>query len=183
MTPSVAKVDTALPALRALLEEAAVPYLLVGGLAVVHHGYVRSTQDIDVLVDGAELAKLDALLAKHGFEREGHARLRHVASQVVVDLLIGGQAMPRPGSPPYPAPQQVAASNEDPTVIGLAALLELKLRGGRHQDRADVVALVKRLDDHRYNQLEAGFPTELRPRLLELRGDALEELSWERDDS
>jgi len=183
MTPSVAKVDAALPALRALLEEAKVPYLLVGGLAVVHHGYVRSTEDIDLLIDGSKLEKLDPLLAKHGFEPGRNARLRHVSTGVSVDLLVSGQGMPRPGSPPYPAPQQLTASDEDCTVVSLAGLLELKLNAQRHQDRADVVALLKLLDDPSYDQAEAELPPTLRPQLLALRRDALEELSWEDADS
>ena len=58
MTPGVAHVDVALPALRALLHDVGARFKLVGGVAVVHHGYLRTTEDIDVLVDAASLARL-----------------------------------------------------------------------------------------------------------------------------
>ena len=33
------------------LREAGVRYLLIGGFAVILHGFVRTTKDIDLLVD------------------------------------------------------------------------------------------------------------------------------------
>jgi hypothetical protein len=118
-------------------------------------------------------------LEQHGFWGDGRHRLRHIATSVQVDLLYGGEPMPRPGAPPYPAPQDVAASSADETVIGLAPLIELKLHARRHQDIADVVALLKLLDDAAYLPIEAQVCVRLRARLSELRRDALEELAWE----
>jgi hypothetical protein len=173
-TPSV---DEALPAVRRLFEEAGILYKLVGGIAVVHHGYARMTEDIDVLVDGARLDGLVAHLAAHDFARESPTRLRHLPTGVRVDLLIAGTSMPRPGSPPYPSPDALPSSDADAAFVGLAPLLQLKLRAHRHQDLADVVALLQRVDDARYLELEAQTPRELRERLGELRRDALEELA------
>jgi hypothetical protein len=56
--------------------------------------------------------------------------------------------------------------------------VSLKLRAARHQDQADVVALLKLLDDVAFTHLEAALALELRPALSILRRDALEELSW-----
>lgn len=178
MDPSVDAVDTALPAVRKLLDEARAPFKLVGGLAVIHHGYVRATEDIDVLIDGAALGAVDALLDAHGFVREARDRLRHLVTNVRVDLLIGGSPMPRPGSPTYPMPQVTAGAADDPAVIALAPLCALKLHARRYQDLADVVALLKRADDAAYTVLEAALDAELRPLLWQLRRDALEELAW-----
>ena len=36
--------------LLALLRDAGVVFRIVGGVAVLHHGYARTTEDIDVLV-------------------------------------------------------------------------------------------------------------------------------------
>lgn len=179
MAPTTAPVDEALPALRKLLDDAGVPYKLVGGIAVVHHGYARMTDDIDVIVDGASHGALDAHLAAHGFVRQSRARLLHVPTGVRVDLLIGGDLGPRPGDPPYPAPQAIVASPRDPSVAGLAGLLGLKLRAKRHQDLADIVALLKGVDDSAYVTLEADIAAELRPALADLRRDALEELQFD----
>lgn len=64
-------------------------------------------------------------------------------------------------------------------MVSLDALVRLKLLADRHQDRADVVALLKRLDEQAYLDLGAALkPVELRHRLSELRRDALEEASW-----
>lgn len=36
------------------LNEAEVGYVIIGGFAVIHHGYLRATGDIDLLVDTSE---------------------------------------------------------------------------------------------------------------------------------
>lgn len=179
MSDDVERVDAALPPLRRLLESAGVAFRLVGGVAVVHHGYVRTTRDVDVLVAAEGAARLDPLLAEHGFERLSAGRLRHRPTGVDVDLLVAGEPMPRPGSPPYPSPESLSASPADPAIVGLPGLLLLKLYSARHQDLADVVALLKRLDDGDYLRVEASLPAALRPQLADLRRDALEERSWE----
>lgn len=179
MTPDVPPVDQALPAVRELMESAGVAFKLVGGLAVIHHGYIRTTEDIDVLVEAGSQDRFDARLEPSGFARETPHRLRHRATGVAVHLLVAGEPMPRPGGPPYPSPESLSSSPEDRAVVSLAALVRLKLLAGRHQDRADVVALLKDLDERAYLDLEAALePAELRRPLAELRRDALEEASW-----
>lgn len=179
MAPDIPPVDQALPAVRDLLDSAGVAFKVVGGLAVIHHGYARTTEDIDVLVEAGYQDRIDARLEPSGFARETPHRLRHRASGVAVHLLVAGEPMPRPGSPPYPSPESLPPSPEDRDVVSLAALVRLKLLADRHQDRADVVALLKDLDERAYLDLEAAVePPELRHRLEKLRRDALEEASW-----
>ncbi len=180
MDPTTVPIEAALPAVRALLDAAAIPYRFVGGVAVVHHGYARTTDDIDVLVDGADLAAIDAHLAAFGFARESRSRLRHSPTGVQIDLLIGGDPSPRAGEPPYPSPRALEASADDAAFAALAPLVELKLRARRHQDLADVVELVKKLDDARYVAVEGAVDARFRATLADLRRDALEELSWRR---
>jgi hypothetical protein len=179
MDPDVGRVDAALPALRAMLDEAHASYKLIGGVAVVHHGYVRTTIDLDVLVDEDALVRVEPLLDAHGFVRETRTRLRHVASNVAVDLLIGGESMARPGQPAYPSPDAVGASPADPHVIDLPGLVELKLRARRYQNRADIVMLLGPLDEGEYLAVESAIDPELRAELLTLRRDALEEREWD----
>ncbi len=180
MEPESSPVDQALPRLRALLRAAGVAFKIVGGVAVVHHGYQRTTVDLDVLIEADDLARLDAeLLAVFGFVRTSAARLTHQATGVRVDLLISGQTLPRPGSQPFPSPASVEASLRDPEVIGLAGLLALKLQAARHRDTSDVVELLKRLDPADYQQLEARMDPGQRSELYRLWQDALEEKSWE----
>jgi hypothetical protein len=135
--------------------------------------------DLDVLLERSGGERLDAFLAEHGFERLSPARLRHLATGVPVDLLLAGEPMPRPGSPPYPAPEALGTSPTDPAFVDLAGLLLLKLLAGRQQDSADVVALLKQLGEGAYLEVEASLPSELRQQLWTARQAALEEAAWQ----
>ena len=178
MNSELPPVDVALGQVRKLLEDAGVAFRIVGGVAVVHHGYLRTTEDVDVLVAADARPRIDAQLVKHGFERTSTNRLRHIASSVRVDILVAGEALPR-GVGVYPSPETLGASARDPQVVDLRGLLELKLAARRHRDLADVVELLKRLDEAHYTELEAGVERSLRPELARLRRDALEELGAE----
>ncbi len=59
--------------LLALLAEAGVRFIVVGGVAVILHGYVRLTEDVDLLVDddGENLRRLLEALSDFGV---GYAR-------------------------------------------------------------------------------------------------------------
>ena len=179
MSPELPAVDVALGEVRRLLEDAGVRFKLVGGVAVVHHGYARTTEDVDVLVEGGAVGRLAPTIASHGFTQQSAARLRHVATGVRVDLLVAGEPLPRAGAGVYPSPESLAGSPRDPSVVGLPGLLELKLRSHRHRDLADVVELLKRLDDAHYLEAEAALPGALRSELAALRRDALDELGEE----
>ncbi|HEX3345197.1 MAG TPA: hypothetical protein VHS09_11525, partial [Polyangiaceae bacterium] len=157
-------VDVALGEVRKLLRDAGVPFRIVGGVAVLHHGYARTTEDIDVLVPTGAGPRIDAALTVHGFERTSAARLRHVASDVRVDVLVAGEPLPR-GDGVYPSPESLGASSRDPEVVDLAGLVALKLAARRHRDLADVVELLKRLDEAHYTALEAAVERPLRPEL------------------
>jgi hypothetical protein len=175
MSSELPPVDIVLSEVLRLLEDAGVAFKIVGGVAVVHHGYPRTTEDVDVLVEKDADARLDAALASHGFERVSERRLTHVPTGVRVDVLVAGTPLPRDGRGVYPSPRELGASPHDARVVDLGGLLELKLRAGRHRDIADVVELLKRVEEARYIELEARFAPALRPQLAELRRDALEE--------
>ncbi|MEO8875124.1 MAG: hypothetical protein ABI461_06010 [Polyangiaceae bacterium] len=177
MNREIAPIDEALPAVRALFADARVFFKIIGGVAVVHHGYARLTEDIDLLVDSAEQPALDIVLAKNGFTRESRTRLRHVLTGVRVDLLFAGEPGPRAGEPAYPSRNAVMVSVDDADVVSLSTLITMKLRARRHQDLADVVALLKLADEARFVSLEAEIPNDLRPALADLRRDANEELA------
>lgn len=53
------------------LDEKGIPYALCGGLAVAIHGYVRFTQDIDLLVRPEHLDKLLNAVNEIGYNLEG----------------------------------------------------------------------------------------------------------------
>ena len=173
-------VEEALVDVRALMQQAATGYKIVGGLAVIHHGYPRFTEDIDVLVEPSALAAIDAAAAAHGCTVVSRTRLRHDASGVNVDLLVSGDPIPRRAGEAYPSAAALEASPRDSTIASLRALVELKLRARRHQALADVGGLLKLLDDAAYINLESRVVASLRAALTKLRDDALEELAAER---
>jgi len=181
--PDVSEVDVAFEALRPLLQEIAAPYKLVGGLAVIHHGYERLTVDIDLLVSPEARRELTERAPAHGFAVLTPRRLRHEPTGVRVDLLVAGEPIPRSDSVMFPAPDSVDASPRDATYVGLRTLFELKIRARRKQDLADVVTLLKQMDDAHYVVMESELPRELRSEFARLRNDALEELEWARRDA
>jgi hypothetical protein len=79
------------------LNECAAKYLIVGGFAVIQHGYLRTTGDIDVLVEDslenqARVKKALEVLPDQAIRQLGEEDLRdwvvvRVADEVVVDLL------------------------------------------------------------------------------------------------
>lgn len=80
-----------------LLNEAGVRYILIGGFAVILHGFVRGTQDIDLLIDSSEenvrrikkaLASLpdNAISLIKDNEIEKYSVVR-IADEFVIDLM------------------------------------------------------------------------------------------------
>jgi hypothetical protein len=180
--PDLPAVDLALPLLRTMLRAAGIPFKLVGGVAVIHHGYARTTVDIDVLVPSDGVERLRPWLGAHGFHEDQPGRLRHLATGVRVDVLFAGQTLTgRREGHVMPSPEVTVSSERDPEIVGLAGLLELKLCAGRKRDEADVIELLKRQSEREYLYLEAEVPTHLRGELFRLREDALEELAWARE--
>lgn len=50
-SPGRIPTDSDLVALCRALNEAGARYIVVGGFAINHHGYIRATEDIDILID------------------------------------------------------------------------------------------------------------------------------------
>lgn len=149
-------------AIVAALNGANVRYLIAGGLAVVAHGYVRFTADIDLIVDfdAANVKRALAALARLGYRPRAPVGLDEFADPAVraqwkrekgltvfslfsdehaateVDLFV---------EPPLDFEQahQAAARMEvapgiPATFIGLSDLVRLKQKAGRAQDLLDI---------------------------------------------
>ena len=112
----------------------------VGGLAVQEHGYVRATEDVDVVVDSAHFREIIQRLRDVGFELTSKLCLRHRPSGILVDVLREG-AVVKSARFPVPHPRDLGPNLGFAT---LPALIRLKLESGRIQDQADVVSLLKR---------------------------------------
>jgi hypothetical protein len=122
--------------------------IVIGGAAVIHHGYRRTTDDRDVLVSYREASRFGFHLEVHPdwerLEIRAYAFLCR-STGLIVDFLVG-RDLGNLGDPYYyPEPSEVETHGEIEglPVIGLHDLLFLKLIAGRMQDLADIMQLVK----------------------------------------
>ena len=145
------------------LERHGVEYLTIGGVAVNAHGHLRSTRDVDVLIEwtaenmrrlAAALAELDAKL--FGVDAE----LLDVDPLNPNDLLNGGNFTLRtasggldlfdpdeiPGGRPYdemrPRAVEATVAGVRIRAVGLDDLIRLKRESGRDRDLEDVATLL-----------------------------------------
>ncbi len=144
------------------LNEAAVRYLIAGGLAVVAHGYVRFTADVDLILDfeDGNVRRALAALAALGYrprppvpiEQFAEPSMRrwwieekgltvfslnspgHQATEV--DIFVEA---PLDFDAAYPSAFRVeVAANVAATFLSFDDLVALKRKAGRPQDLADI---------------------------------------------
>lgn len=136
-----------------LLAEADVRFVVVGGVAVTLHGYVRLTEDVDLLVDD-DPRNLECLLATlrgfgEGFARElsiadftdeeGAIRIVEQSEQCQIDLFtrISGASY---GEVIGDA-ERFVLRGHGIAYASKASLLGWKDRSAREKDRLDAIAL------------------------------------------
>ena len=151
-----------------------LPYAIVGGMALVAHGYRRTTEDIDILVTPEGLDKIHESLIGLGYLPvfEKSKNLRDTRTGVRIEFLITGQ-YPGDGKPKaiaFPDPATVAVDIDDICYAGLPTLIELKLASGmsnpgRLRDLADVQELIRVLN------LPQTFTDKLHPHVLDKYGE------------
>jgi len=135
------------------LDEGSVSFVVIGGLAVIVHGYVRATEDTDVLIAPGKENRERVVAALSGLDArrpdgdafdperwEPEANLRVETAHGPVDLLHEGAA---PLTFAAVAADAVQVVVEDLTIpfAGLASLVAFKRLAGRPQDQADLAAL------------------------------------------
>ena len=120
-----------------LMRRESIPGLVIGGIAVVLHGHMRVTKDVDVFLDQPLKSFADLLIAD-GFAYDEKRR-----------------AFTREGVPLYPVtleqvakPPRETVEIEGITTVGLADLIEMKSSSGvrnmlRAQELADVIGLIR----------------------------------------
>jgi hypothetical protein len=148
-----------------VFQETRVRYLIVGGLAVIAHGYVRFTSDVDIVLDMEpdNLRRAVSALGRLGYRprapvplesfadaatRESWIRDRHMlvfslwnpqSPATEVDLFV---ASPFDFSRAYAAAvRRVLEPGVEATFVGLDDLLELKAKAGREVDKDDIIKL------------------------------------------
>jgi hypothetical protein len=135
-------------------DSAKLPHVVIGGFAVIAHGYPRSTRDSDLLVPDGEEADVaigrflvlaqakrfadGALLTPDDIRNAHHLRVE--TRHGVVDIMRGGL-------PPLDYDTVAAGAltatlrGSEVRVAGLSSLVGFKRLAGRTQDRADLEAL------------------------------------------
>ena len=149
MERAVAKVRERLLRATTVLNQAGVPYAVVGGHAVaswvttVDEGAVRNTRDIDLLVRRTDLETITAALEQAGFVRVSVLDLTvfldgpEAKPSESIHLLFAGEKV----RPEYPLPSPDLSTIVDPAgfrVITLEALVHMKLLSNRDKDRTHV---------------------------------------------
>ncbi len=146
-------VHVALRAIARRLDEAGVPYAVAGGMALVAHGYDRTTIGVDVLVtaEGVERTRQALVGFGYGPAFEGSRRqLRDTETGVRVEFLVTGEfpgdGRAKAGS--FPEPATCVVESGGIRYLDLTTLLTLKLASGmtnpgRLKDLADVQELIR----------------------------------------
>jgi hypothetical protein len=123
-----------------LMSREGIPGVVLGGIAVVLHGYLSTPVDIEVVVDQLP-ATLEDLLIAEGFQFD-ESRREFVRQEVRVRFVPSGLLA---------KPPRRTVEIEGIVTVSLADLIEMKLERGsrdclRAQDLADVIGLIRRHD-------------------------------------
>jgi hypothetical protein len=122
--------------LSALIRAQGLDAAVIGGVAVVLHGHIRTTLDVDVYA--ADPMAIADILKEHGFKFEKAAR-QFVKNGIPVHLVTLEQVGEAPAK---------MQDIDGIRTVSLADLLSMKLRSGiahilRAQDLADVIGLIR----------------------------------------
>lgn len=163
---------SALQAIARHLNDAKVRYIIVGGMAVVAHGYGRMTFDVDMVIklDRQNILHAFSALAKAGYrprvpitpEQFADASVREVwikeKGMMVLNLwsdVYRDTAVDIFVSEPFDFERAEAASLceslDDGTPVRFAdipTLIQMKRSAGREKDLDDIRHLEKLVDDH-----------------------------------
>ena len=164
--------DSVVEVVRAL-NDSRVRYLIAGGLAVVAHGYLRLTADVDIILDledkrlegclmalaglgyrprapvplneFSDAAKRSQWILEKGLKVFSLFSARHPATEI--DLFVEA---PLDFEPAYGrAARQEVASGVEAVFLGIDDLIALKRSAGRSKDLDDISKLEKlRGDEH-----------------------------------
>jgi len=148
--------DLDLRGLLATLTEQNVDFVVIGGVAVAAHGYVRATADLDVVPDPSSanadrlaraLASLEATLPQSGgrsFIAAGDVTALKRRRNMTLETNHGGIDIVQqaPGVPSFPALAESAVQTEllglPVRVTSLEHLRQMKAARGSAQDLADL---------------------------------------------
>ena len=149
------------------------PALLIGGIAVIHFGYRRSTDDVDLLYaqkDGTILKRLRPYFKTVQKAKNGWHHLEHKKLGVRLELIPEG-GLSTNGF--IPGPDIVDGRDG---FISFEGLVWLKLVSGRLKDLADLAELAKR----NMKRSEAAY-AHVRPELKDMYRQVLDQARKENE--
>ncbi len=161
-----AKVHSALEKLVRSIDEARIPYAIIGAMALNEYGYRHTTEVVDVLLTKAGLDAFKRRFLGRGYveKHPGSRGLRDTENDVAIDVVIAGNypGDGKPKSVAFPDPEGAASPGARVRLLPLAKFIELKLASGmtaphRLRDLADVIEII------RLRGLAAEFALELDP--------------------
>ena len=137
------------------LRDQGIEHAIIGGMAVVLHGFVRVTGDVGLLTTPEGLDRVHERLVGLGYIpafQGARKALRDTTTGVKVEFVTTGE-YPGDGKPKpvrFPDPRDVTVEREGYPVIAMPKLIELKLASGldvahRLRDLADVQDLIMAL--------------------------------------
>jgi len=129
-----------------LLTRDSIDFAIIGGLALGAHGVQRFTNDIDILIDGADRLRLKQLMLRSGFQIFAEsAEVIQFSGEIAVDVLCANRpislAMLRDAKA-YP--------DLDIKVVGPEQIIGLKIQAYCNdlkrelRDKADIAALIEK---------------------------------------
>ncbi|HEX9710715.1 MAG TPA: hypothetical protein VGB42_12220 [Candidatus Thermoplasmatota archaeon] len=128
-----------------LCQEEGVEPLVIGGLAVNHHGYMRVTADVDILVSREEAVPLYRRLKSEAGWRRHAEGFKNTIVGVGLDICVEGERTSPGSTEEFPSPADLKKVRVRPLPVpALSELIALKVMSGRARDDADVVELLKR---------------------------------------
>ena len=134
-----------------------IDYAIIGGMALTAHGYVRFTNDVDILTTKEGLEHIHERLIGRGYRPAfpgAKKAIRDTETGIAIEFITAGD-YPGDGKPKavrFREPNEVAESRDGISVIALPRLIELKLASGRSaehrrlRDLADVQDLITALE-------------------------------------
>ena len=149
-------VYTTLRKLTQRLEQEQIPYALIGGMALAAHGFVRMTQDVDILLTAEGLAAFLERCVGRGYAPAfpgAQKSFRDTETQVRIEAITTGE-FPGDGKPKpvaFPDPTVASIERDGLRVVSIEKLIELKLASGmsaphRLRDLADAQDTITTLD-------------------------------------
>ena len=161
-----------------LCREAGVAPMVIGGLAVNHHGYMRVTADVDILVSRHDAVPLYRRLRREpGWKRHAES-FKNTIVDVGLHIWVEGERTAPGSREEFPDPAKLRTLPIRPLPVpSLSELMALKVMSARARDDADVVELLKR-HRSRATSLKAAASKRLRTAAARDRLDALLARAW-----